>query len=78
MLQLYVEYTYMVLSKVHLKMTLNGITMGLTAEVLLLVTTVAIAGTVQSQVRGDNSYSVCVCVCEISRVSKSLVQSQVQ
>lgn len=62
MLQLYVEYTYMVLSKVHLKMTLNGIIMGLTAEVLLLVTTVAIAGTVKSQVRGDNSYSVCVCV----------------
>lgn len=78
MLQLYVEYTYMVLSKVHQKMTLNGITMGLTAGVLLLVTTVAIAGTVQSHVRGDNSYTVCVCVSQISRVSKSLVQSQVQ
>lgn len=32
-------------------MTLNGITMGLIAEVLLLVTAVAISGTVQSQVR---------------------------
>lgn len=42
----------------------NDITMGLIAEVLLLVTTVAIAGTVESEVRGDNSYCVCVCVCE--------------
>lgn len=57
MLQLYVTFTYMFKPKVHLKMTLNGITMGLIAEVLLHVTAVAIAGTVQSQVRGDNSHT---------------------
>ncbi|XP_052676152.1 uncharacterized protein LOC128157553 [Crassostrea angulata] len=34
-------------------MTLNGITMGLIAEVLLLVTAVAISGTVQSQNSND-------------------------
>lgn len=41
-------------------MTLNGITMGLIAEVLLLVTAVAISGTVQSQVRDayDNAYFI--------------------
>lgn len=36
------------LSKVHLKMTFNGIIMGLIAQVLLLATTVAIAGSSQS------------------------------
>lgn len=44
------------LTHVLIKGTSKGITMDLIAEVMLLVTAVTIVGTVQSQVRGYNSY----------------------